>query len=157
MGTGKTTVGKLLANKLNQQFIEMDEEIEAREKRKIVDIFKENSESYFRQLEKNLLKELAKKENLVVSCGGGLVCDQENLELLKNTGKVFSLEASVNNIYKRIKEHKHRPLLNVDEPLKKIEELLNKRKIYYNQAHYLINTDPLKPAEVVEKIISFLK
>jgi shikimate kinase len=91
-----------------------------------------------------------------VSCGGGLVCDKENLTILKNTGIIFNLTASKESIYARTKKHKNRPLLDVDDPIKKIEELMNLRMCYYNKAHYTINTDGIEPETVAEKIISIL-
>jgi len=103
MGTGKTTVGRILAKKLNREFIETDEVIELREGSKIVDIFAKKGEGHFRELEKSLLGELSLKEDLIVSCGGGLICGEENLILLKKSGIVFSLTASAQIIYQRTK------------------------------------------------------
>jgi shikimate kinase len=157
MGTGKTTVGKLLARALKRGFIEMDALIEKQEKKKIVKIFADKGEPYFRKLEKELLKKLAEMPGQVISCGGGLICDKENLEIMKKTGKIFNLSASSTTIYERTKKYRHRPLLNVADPVKKIEELLNKRLPYYNQAHYTINTDDLSTKEVAEKILELIK
>jgi shikimate kinase len=92
----------------------------------------------------------------VVSCGGGLVCDEENLRILKETGTVFNLKASAQILYERTKKHKHRPLVNVEDPLSKIEELLKKREPYYNQAHYSIETEGIAPLEVANRIINIL-
>ncbi|MCM8786703.1 MAG: shikimate kinase [Candidatus Omnitrophica bacterium] len=157
MGTGKTTVGKFLAERIKKKFVEMDEEIEKKEGKKIVDIFKEKGEPYFRKLEKELLKELAKQSDLVVSCGGGLICDEENLEILKKSGLVINLLASPETIYERTRHSLDRPLLNVSKPLDRIKELLKKRRPFYRQAHYSIKTDTITADEVVEKIIKILK
>jgi shikimate kinase len=156
MGTGKTTVGKILAKKLNKEFIEMDEVIEEREGKKIVDIFAQEGEFYFRYLEKQLLKELAEKNDLIISCGGGLICDEENLKILKETGIVFNLVASPLTIYERTKKHTHRPLLNVSSPLKRIEELLEKRRPYYEKAHFSVDTEKFSAEEVAEEIIKII-
>ncbi len=156
MGTGKTTVGRLLAQQLKKKFVEMDEEIERQEKKSIVEIFSKKGEPYFRKLEKRLLKGLAKESNLVISCGGGLICDEENLKILKKTGLVFHLYASAEAIYHRVKDQTHRPLLNVKEPLKVIKKLLAKRWPYYMQAHYSINTEKRRPQEIVQDIVDIV-
>ena len=157
MGTGKTTVGKILAKKLKKEFVEMDEEIEKKEGRKIVDIFRLFGESYFRKVEKKVLKEIASCSNLVVSCGGGVVVDEENLKILKKTGIIICLKAIPSVIYERTKKTKERPLLNVPDPLKKIKELLAKRAPFYAKADYFVNTSTLTPEEVSEEIIKILK
>lgn len=156
MGTGKTTVGKILAQKLNKEFVETDEVIEQQEAKKIVDIFSQKGEAYFRELEKKLLEELSREKDLVVSCGGGLICNEDNLNILKRTGIVFNLKASVQEIYERTKKHTSRPLLNVDNPLEKIGGLLNKREPYYSQAHYIIDSESGSPIQIAESIIEIL-
>jgi len=156
MGTGKTAVGEILAKKLGRKFIEMDAAIEKKQGSEIVDIFANKGEAYFRGLEKALLGELSEREDLVVSCGGGLICDQENLKLLKETGAVFALTASVSTIYQRTKKHTHRPILNVENPQEKIKQLLGKRASCYAQAQYSIDTDSFSPEEVADKIIAIL-
>lgn len=157
MGTGKTIVGRILAKKLKKSFVEMDGLIEEREERKIAEIFEIKGESYFRKSERELLLELSGKSDLVISCGGGLTCNDDNLRLMKKTGITFCLSASASTIYERTKNTAHRPLLNVDNPLKQIEELLARRLPYYRQADYLIDTEGINPEEVAEKIISLLK
>jgi len=157
MGTGKTTVGKILAKKLKKEFVEMDEEIEKREGKKIVDIFRLFGEPYFRKVEKEVLKEIASCFNLVVSCGGGVIVDEENLKILKKTGIIICLKATPSVIYERTKKTKERPLLNVSNPLKKIKELLARRAPFYAKADYFVDTSTLTPEEVSEEIIKILK
>lgn len=157
MGTGKTAVGKILAKSLDKQFIEMDDLIEQRAGKKITEIFTQDGEEHFRKLENQLLKELSSRQDLVVSCGGGLICNDENLAILKGSGTVFSLESSPEMIYERTKKYEHRPLLNVDDPLGKIHDLLQKRKPFYEQAHYSIRSESESPQEVADKIIDILK
>lgn len=156
MGTGKTTVGKLLAARLKRQFIEMDETIEKEEACPITEIFTSRGEPYFRKLESTLLKRLSTQTDLIVSCGGGLICNEENLELLKNTGIVFGLSACAQTIYERTKKYGHRPLLNVDNPTLKIDELIKKRDKYYKRAHHTIDTTGISAPEVADKIIDIL-
>jgi shikimate kinase len=153
MGTGKSIVAKLLSENLNKEFIETDEVIEEQEQMNIVDIFRIKGEPYFRKLESNLAFKLSGRQDLVVSCGGGLVCNSENLKLLKSSGIVCALGAKTKVIYDRIKGQSHRPLLNVADPMGEIERLLSRRLEFYNQAHHTIATDTLSPKEVVDKIL----
>ncbi len=157
MGTGKTVVAKLLAERLGKEFVEMDDVIQKRRGKKIVDIFAQDGEEAFRKSESDLLDELSRVCDLVVSCGGGLICNEINLKLLKKSGIVFCLRATAATIYERTKKYDHRPLLNVDKPLEKVAALLEMRAPYYNQAHYSIDTDSISPDEVVDKIIDLLQ
>jgi shikimate kinase len=156
MGTGKTTVGKILAAKLDREFVEMDAVIESRQGSAITDIFANKGEIYFRRLESELLKELSVRENLVISCGGGLICNRGNLKLLKDSGIVVALSASVSITYERTKKYTCRPILNVENPRERIEELLKERAPYYAQAHHMIDTDNASAEKIADKIISFL-
>lgn len=155
MGTGKTSVGMVLAQRLKREFVEMDAVIEEREKMRIVDIFREKGEKYFRKVEKDVLKDIAQRRSLIVSCGGGVVIDEENIKILKDTGIVFCLNADAYVIYQRVKNEKHRPLLNVDNPLQKIKELLKQRERFYQQAHYQIDAN-CSVDDVVKKIESVI-
>jgi len=157
MGVGKSLIGRLLSGRLNKEFIEMDEAIEKSAGRSITDIFAQNGEPHFRSLEKEFLKKLALQRDLVVSCGGGLICNDENLSLLKDTGWVICLKASAQTIYQRTKNQEHRPLLNVDSPLSEIDRLLKQREPYYSQAHYVIDTDQNNPDSIVEEILDILE
>lgn len=157
MGTGKTTVGKILANKLSKEFVEMDYLIEQKEGQKITDIFKEKGEAYFRKLENDLLLKISSQSDLVVSCGGGLVCNEKNLRLLENTGYVFSLFASPSVIFERVKGSADRPLLNVEDPLGRINELLKLRAPYYQKIGRRIDTDSLSPQTTADSILSLLE
>lgn len=153
MGTGKSAVGKLLAEKLNRDFIELDNLIEAKEKMPIKDIFEKKGESYFRKIEKQIVKESVLSKNAVISAGGGAVIDEDNFKNLKKSGIVICLKASPDTILKRTKDLKTRPLLNVPDPKKQIEDLLKKREIYYNKADFNISTDDLNIEQVVERIL----
>jgi len=157
MATGKTSVGKELANKLKKQFLDLDDIIEQREKMRIVDIFREKGEAYFRKIEKDLVKEVSLKTDLVVGCGGGAIINEENLFNLRKSGAIICLKANVDTILKRAEGTEQRPLLNVDERKPRISELLKKREPFYNQADHIIDTTNLSIKEVVDKIISFLK
>ena len=153
MGTGKSVVGKLLAEKLCREFLELDEIIEKREGVSIKDIFEKKGEGYFRRLEKSVVKDASEKKDAVISAGGGAIVDEENFKNLKKSGVIISLEASPDIILRRTRDLATRPILNVSNPKAKIEELLKKREPYYKKADFRINTDNLTVKQVVEKII----
>lgn len=153
MGTGKTAVGKELAKRKNWQFADLDELIERKDKRKIAEIFAQDGEPHFRKLEKEALEEISAKGDFVVACGGGIVIDPENIKLMKETGTIVCLTASADVILERTSKFTHRPLLQVDKPKEKIEELLRIRAPYYAQADKTIDTSELSVREVVGRII----
>ncbi len=152
MGTGKTSVGKELAKKKKRPFLDLDDLIELREKRIISEIFSEKGEPYFRKAEKKALKEVSKEKNFVVACGGGIVLDTQNIKIMKKTGVIICLSASVDVIFKRILGSTRRPLLNVADPKKQIEFLLRLRSPYYALADAAINTSRLSIEKAAEKI-----
>ncbi len=157
MGTGKTAVGKQLSIKLNRRFIDLDSLIEIRQGRTIREIFSEQGEGYFRVLEKQILTEISKTDDLVVSCGGGIVLDADNINIMKDTGLMVCLSCRPDVILARTEGYRHRPLLNVDDPEKKIRELLSVRAPFYAQAHYTIDTSDLDIPEVIGKILEYIR
>ena len=152
MGTGKTSVGRLLAKKKKFNFVDLDELIEFRERRRIVDIFAKEGEPYFRKVEKKALKEVAGQKKFVVACGGGVVLDKENIQAMKKSGILVCLTAAPKEILKRVSANTQRPLLNVKDPARRIEVLLKMRAPYYMQADKTIDTTGLSIKDVVEKI-----
>ncbi|MFC1621531.1 shikimate kinase, partial [Candidatus Omnitrophota bacterium] len=124
MGTGKTVVAKLLAQKLKREFLELDAIIEEREDMSIKDIFEKKGEPYFRKIEKEVVKEASQKQDIVISAGGGAIIDEENFKALKPNSIIICLQASPDTIMQRTKGNVCRPLLNVPDPKKKIEDLL---------------------------------
>ena len=152
MGTGKTSVGRLLAKKKKFNFVDLDELIEFRERRRIVDIFAKDGEPYFRKVEKKALKEAAAQKKFVVACGGGVVLDKENIKVMKKSGILICLAAAPKEILKRVSANTQRPLLNVKDPAGRIEVLLKMRAPYYMQADKTIDTTGLSIEQVVEKI-----
>lgn len=157
MGTGKTETAKVLAGELGRSFVDMDEAIEQRERMSIADIFSTKGESYFRQVEKDVLIEISEKKDCVVACGGGSFTFQENIEVLKKSGIVVCLTSSPETILKRTQKFTHRPLLNVADPKRAIEELLKKRSALYAQAHHTIDADQLTVEQAAQKILEILK
>jgi shikimate kinase len=157
MGTGKTTVGRELARKKKWRFVDLDELIGFREGRSIADIFSKKGELYFRALEKKILKEISLEKGFVVSCGGGIVCDEDNIRVMKETGMVICLKAQPSVILKRTKRLNSRPLLNVNNPKEKINLLLKLRAPYYAKADKLIDTSKLSISKVAEEVLRLMK
>lgn len=151
MGSGKSTIGRALAQKLKWNFFDLDFEIE-KEHGKISDIFKNQGEQYFRKIEKETLKRFSDKKNCVISTGGGTVLDKENRFFIKEIAEVFFLSASAQTIYDRIKNQTHRPLLATENPREKIEEILNSRESIYNSFKEKITTDNKTIEEIVEEL-----
>ena len=158
MGTGKTTVGKLLAEKLGRQFIDTDELIEQRQGMSIAAIFDQLGEPAFREMEANIARELGQKEGLVISTGGRLMLDPDNVAALSANGRVFCLVATPQEILSRIEgdaDH-HRPLLDVPNPDEQIVELLQERRKGY-QRFLKMTTDKKQPGEITENLLTFLQ
>lgn len=153
MGTGKTTIATKLAIKLKMRYVSTDDLIEKREKRTINEIFKTDGEEYFRDIESEIVREASAMDGVVIDAGGGVVLREENLTALKSTGTVICLTADEETIMKRTKKYKHRPLLNVEDPKRKIRDLLIQRAPFYAKADHAIDTVALTINQVVGKII----
>ncbi len=153
MGTGKTTVGRLVAEQLKFELLDTDALIEQRSGKKIAEIFAQNGEPAFRQLEAQLVQELASRDKSVISTGGGLPTNPDNLASLKPHSLVVCLWASPEGIYERVREQTHRPLLNDPNPLGKIRTLLAAREKFYKQADVLLNSDLRSAREVAQQVI----
>ena len=151
MGSGKTTIGKALEEKTDMVFVDIDELIEAYEGCKISEIFVDKGEAYFRRLENETLKDLlTSTDNKVISTGGGIVTNQENIPLLKQLGKVFYLRIKPETVVKRLEGDKTRPLLIGENKLVKVEQLMTDRKeLYEMAADKTIDTDGLSVSEIV--------
>lgn len=154
MGVGKTTLGLKLANKLGYYFIDSDQEIEDRQKRSIREIFDTDGEKYFRNIEKNVIKEvILRQENIVLSLGGGAFMNDEVRAQLKENAIVIWLDASINNILHRVGYKNNRPLLNEVNKRKVLEKLMLERKPIYAQADLKFNTGVENQEMVVNKIV----
>jgi shikimate kinase len=159
MGTGKTSVGQALAKRLNWQLIEVDAVIERMAGKSIAEIFRDNGEIYFRELEIEAIKKVASGKKQVIACGGGAVLNTINIDRLKETGVIVNLAASPQTILRRTSSDVNvRPLLKVSDPELRIKELLKFRKpLYERAADFTINTSNLKIDTVTNKIIDGLK
>ena len=157
MGSGKTTISKLLAEKLvSFSFVDTDALIVQKEGVSINEIFDKKGEPYFRSVETEILKLVLVADNQIISTGGGIVKSEENLSLLKEKSKVFYLSADVNTLFSRVKGNNERPLLNSDDMYKKIELLLEQRKALYEKADFVIDTVDKTPEQIVCEIIEKL-
>ena len=160
MGTGKSSVGKLLASRLGVIFADLDAEIEAKCNMKIPQIFEKYGEDYFRAREKETVKEFASRKNTVIATGGGVVKDAENLKLLQESGLIIALTANADVIYERTLKEGERPLLdNLSKSKRKqrIKDLMEERKKLYENADYTVDTGELSPMQVVEDILKYIR
>lgn len=157
MGTGKSVVGKRLAKLLGVPFVNTDDIIEQRQRHTIAEIFSSRGEGYFRDVEKEVIKEVSAKEGIVIGAGGGAVLNEENMNNLKKNGIMFCLTASPEAIHERTKNYRHRPLLNVPDPVAKIKELLETRAPFYAKADFQIDTSGKSVEAAAQEIIKKLK
>lgn len=156
MGSGKTTIGKNLAKQKHFTFVDTDEMIVEQQHRSINEIFATDGERVFRDMETALLRQLIadKKEHMIVSTGGGMPLRAENRQLLSQLGTVIYLKASPQTIYDRIKGDTARPLLQCENPMKRIEEMIAAREPLYEQgATVVVDVNALKQSEATLEII----
>jgi shikimate kinase len=153
MGTGKSSVGRQVAHLLHFTFLDTDHVIESRMRKTISEIFEQDGEPAFRELERRVVQELAFRKRTVISTGGGLPVDERNLASLKSHAFVVCLWASPQKIYQRVRNHNHRPLLKEADPLEKIRQLLAARERYYRQADVLLNTEYRNVFEVAQQVV----
>ncbi|MDB5777440.1 MAG: aroB [Herbaspirillum sp.] len=141
MGSGKTTIGRALAKKLNKRFVDSDHEIEARTGTTIPVIFEVEGEASFRQREADVIRELSAQDNIVLATGGGAVLRQESRDFLKSRGTVIYLRTGITQILQRTGKDKNRPLLQTADPRKRLEEMSRQREPLYREvAHIIIET-----------------
>ena len=153
MGAGKTTVGKKLAKRLGYLFIDTDREIEKEQGCSITEIFKYGGEECFRDLETDILQKLQTKQNLVIATGGGMVLRNENRSLMQSLGTRVYLKVEPQELMRRLKKDKKRPLLQKSKPEEHILEMLQQRKSIYEEAECIIDTTDLSPHQMVTEII----
>jgi shikimate kinase len=160
MGSGKTTVGKLLAKSLELQFIDLDLFIENRYRKSINAIFTEKEEAGFREIEQKCLHEVSQFENIVIATGGGAPCFFDNMTFMNQTGTTIYLKSSIEELTKRLNAGKEkRPLIkdkNKEELTAFISSNLEKREPFYNQATYIYDTERLATEKEVESVVNYL-
>ena len=162
MGSGKTTVGKILAERLNFLFIDLDKVIELAEDKTISGIFKSGGEKYFRDIESEVIKKIYINKNCVFACGGGIVVRKENMDFIKQNSIIVYLYISPGQAFERLKDVENRPLLgdssDLDSRKEIISNLISKRDILYkNNSNFKINTDNKSPECITEEIVKRLQ
>ncbi len=166
MTSGKTTLGKILANVLGWDFVDLDAEIIAREGMTVHEIFENKGEKYFRELEQKVLREVSERENVVISLGGGTLNSYETAEFLNANGVTVYLKVEPENLYQRLKNKIDRPIFrdlvlsdnpSKEEFLARISALLEKREKYYKTARLVISSDSQRVGITVDILASKLK
>lgn len=157
MGSGKSTIGSLAAKMAGVPFLDTDKIIEKEKKKSIEDIFKEKGETYFRDLETQVLKELSDRKKGVVSCGGGIILKEENIKIMKESGSLILLKASPATIFERVRHSTSRPKLNGHMNLEYISAMMEERRPYYDRAGAIeLETDTKSVREIAKEILNFL-
>ena len=157
MGSGKSTIGKVLSERLEYDFYDTDKLVEKVVGKKIKEIFEQNGEKYFRLKESEELDKTRKLKNAVIATGGGIIENEKNRLFLKEEKKVIFLDSSIERQYDRTKESQKRPLLNNGDSMKNLKNLYQKRLSFYQEVSKLkISMDNLTEGKIFEKILDFL-
>ena len=154
MGCGKSTIGNLLSKKMGMSFVDLDSYIEKRENKTVAEIFADSGEEYFRQIEKEVSKELARKKALIIATGGGTLTFRENVDVFKNSGKIVLLDVPVEVVSERLREDTTRPLLNRPDKEQAMRELYEKRMPLYKNAADIVVNAANSPLQVCMDIMS---
>ena len=158
MGSGKTSAGKLAAQRLGMKFLDMDDMIEQRHNQKISQIFQMKGEAFFRQQERSLVRELAAGEGRVIATGGGVVLDPNNLRDFGRMSVIICCWVDANVAYERTKDAKHRPLLGEGgDGLSRIEALLRERAFLYKAIPNRVDTSALSVEQQADEIVRIYK
>lgn len=154
MGAGKTTIGRLLAQALGYEFVDTDRELEARSGVLIATIFSIEGEDGFRRREAALLDELSQRRGIVLATGGGAVLSAETRQRLKERGLVVYLRATGDEIHRRTRNDRSRPLLQTADPRRRIDELLQQRQpLYEEAAHVVLQSAAANPKRLVRRML----
>jgi len=157
MAVGKSAIGRTLAKKLRRRFVDLDRVIERAEGSKVREIFEHKGEAYFRQLEKQALADVLEENNQVIATGGGVILDDQNLQILREKALLIGLSAEMDVLLARAGDATKRPLLQGSNRREKIEILLRQRAARYAQAHVTIDTSNLTVDQVVKRIMGMLE
>ena len=152
MGSGKSSIGKILSKKLNLTFIDIDQKIEENENSKISEIFTKNGENYFRKIEEKISLKFLSSENSVISLGGGGFMNASIRKMCKKNWLSFWLDWKNETIIKRIYKSKKRPLV-INLTKGQIKNLIKERSKFYSLSNHRINCDKLDKVEIINKII----
>ncbi len=156
-GTGKSTVGRLLAARLGRAFVDLDDLVVEAAGRSIPDIFRSDGEPAFRQLEREALERALTQEAAVIATGGGAPCREPNISIMLAAGTVVALAASVEEVLRRTGRRSGRPLLDGEDPLPAARKLLAARLPFYARAHHTVQTEAKSPADIADEITKLLE
>lgn len=164
MAAGKSTIGPILANSLGWNFFDLDKEVEKKEGMKIVDLFKQKGEEYFRKLETEILIELSGKKEVIISLGGGAIASEQNFKIIKSSGRIIYLKSSPEMAYKRLRFKRDRPAFifegeeipSKEQFLERINNLLESRKKYYELCDFIIDTDSQTVGKTVDVLAKYI-
>ena len=158
MGSGKTTIGQILANEMNYLFFDLDRIIELSEGKTINEIFKSEGESYFRDIESKIIKKIFSNKHCVFACGGGVVLRGENMDIINKKSLIVFLEISPREALKRLEDSSERPLLKEKNREATIKNLIKQRKILYSKyADIIINNTDISPDKAADTILKKFK
>ena len=165
MGSGKSTIGPLLANVLGYEFLDIDAAIELRAGKSVTEIFERHGEGYFRETERTVLLETSRRRGCVVSLGGGTLAQAGNLQMVKSSGILVYLKTHPDHIHRRMRNKTNRPLLRdaegerpSDEVLsERIRALLAEREPFYSQADLVVRTDDKPMRYTVDEIVQIVR
>jgi shikimate kinase len=153
MGAGKTAVGRELSHLLGWKIIDVDEEIVKAQGMTINELFGKFGEAGFRDIETEMIRKVSRNRNVIISTGGGAVLRQENMDILREHGTIVCLWASADTVFKRTNSNSERPLLRVENPRRRIEELLEYRRPFYEKADMVLDTEEKTPLHIAEEIL----
>jgi len=164
MGSGKSTIGPIVANTIGYDFIDTDKEIERREGKSVNQIFEQNGADYFRELERILVQELSARIGMVVSLGGGTIADEVNFSIIKSSGILIYLQTSPEHLFRRLQNKTNRPTLRDEEGERlppeslttRISMLFDEREPFYKQADIIVPTDDFRVGITVDEIVKRL-
>lgn len=158
MGSGKTTIGQLLAKRLQLTFIDSDHELEQRTGVSVATIFEIEGEPAFRHREAAIINELSVRQPIVLATGGGAILDPQTRSVLRERGTVIYLHSTAETSYERIRRNRERPLLMVTDPLARLRQLYELRHPLYSEtAHFVVESYRDRPTAVVNEIASALE
>lgn len=164
MGSGKSTIGSIIANKIGWEFCDLDRYIENKMGMKISKIFEEKGEPEFRLIESDCLKEVSAAEEIIISLGGGTIVFHDNLAYIKKLGKVVYLQTTAEKVYLRLRYKNDRPVLKLheqegekEEVIAKIQAMMDKRDFYYQQADIIFRTDNLPIGKSVDMLAKIME
>ena len=158
MGSGKTTIGQLLAKKIGLPFVDSDHELEQRTGVSVATIFEIEGEAAFRSREASIIEELTQSQGIVLGTGGGAILDANSRRVLHERGTVVYLHSTAETSYERVRRNRDRPLLLVTDPLTRLRQLYEARHpLYLETAHYTIESYRDRPSAVVAEIVQCLE